>query len=283
MYAHPLLVWFACMSAVPGPAGATLAGRPGEAQKLDREMGGAAPGEPGWVPGRGGNGMMVLGVESRGDGDGRGARTAPEQGPCVGRAPRLGRGGGLAVAPLGAWGLEDGGSGGAGRSWGAGGCYLPGPRHSHLAGALSHRPFQRGRPGGSWKWGCGGRRRASGRARVSAHSGHPSEALPPPAMQELEKCEANHYIILFRDAGCQFRALYCYYPDSEEICKLTGTGPRSISKKMIDKLYKYSSDRKQFNLIPAKTMSVSVDALTIHNHLWQPKRPAAPKKTQARK
>lgn len=110
----------------------------------------------------------------------------------------------------------------------------------------------------------------------------PPEALPAPT-QELEKCEANHYIILFRDAGCQFRALYCYYPDSEEICKLTGTGPRSISKKMIDKLYKYSSDRKQFNLIPAKTMSVSVDALTIHNHLWQPKRPAAPKKTQARK
>lgn len=102
-------------------------------------------------------------------------------------------------------------------------------------------------------------------------------------LEELEKCDANHYIILFRDAGCQFRALYCYYPDAEEIYKLTGTGPKSITKKMIDKLYKYSSDRKQFNLIPAKTMSVSVDALTIHNHLWQPKRPAVPKKTQTRK
>ncbi|KAM9083009.1 calmodulin-regulated spectrin-associated protein 1 isoform 5-T5 [Megaptera novaeangliae] len=102
-------------------------------------------------------------------------------------------------------------------------------------------------------------------------------------LEELEKCDANHYIILFRDAGCQFRALYCYYPDTEEIYKLTGTGPKSITKKMIDKLYKYSSDRKQFNLIPAKTMSVSVDALTIHNHLWQPKRPSVPKKTQTRK
>ncbi|XP_006900641.1 PREDICTED: calmodulin-regulated spectrin-associated protein 1 [Elephantulus edwardii] len=102
-------------------------------------------------------------------------------------------------------------------------------------------------------------------------------------LEELEKCDANHYIILFRDAGCQFRALYCYYPDSEEIYKLTGTGPKSVTKRMIDKLYKYSSDRKQFNLIPAKTMSVSVDALTIHNHLWQPKRPAVPKKTQTRK
>ncbi|XP_069729440.1 calmodulin-regulated spectrin-associated protein 1 isoform X1 [Phaenicophaeus curvirostris] len=102
-------------------------------------------------------------------------------------------------------------------------------------------------------------------------------------LEELEKCDANHYIILFRDAGCQFRALYCYYPDTEEIYKLTGTGPKSITKKMIDKLYKYSSDRKQFNVIPAKTMSVSVDALTIHNHLWQAKRPAVPKKTQSRK
>ncbi|XP_058158721.1 calmodulin-regulated spectrin-associated protein 1 isoform X1 [Dasypus novemcinctus] len=102
-------------------------------------------------------------------------------------------------------------------------------------------------------------------------------------LEELEKCDANHYIILFRDAGCQFRALYCYYPDAEEICKLTGTGPKSVTRKMIDKLYKYSSDRKQFSLIPAKTMSVSVDALTIHNHLWQPRRPAAPRKTQTRK
>ncbi|XP_053336659.1 calmodulin-regulated spectrin-associated protein 1-B isoform X1 [Clarias gariepinus] len=98
-------------------------------------------------------------------------------------------------------------------------------------------------------------------------------------LEEIEKCESNHLMILFRDGGCQFRALYSYYPDTEEIHKLTGTGPKSITKKMIDKLYKYSSDRKQFTVIPAKTMSVSVDALTIHNHLWQAKRPAVPKKS----
>ncbi|XP_047448075.1 calmodulin-regulated spectrin-associated protein 1-B isoform X3 [Mugil cephalus] len=98
-------------------------------------------------------------------------------------------------------------------------------------------------------------------------------------LEELEKCESNHLMILFRDGGCQFRALYSYFPDTEEIHKLTGTGPKSISKKMIDKLYKYSSDRKQFTVIPAKTVSVSVDALTIHNHLWQAKRGAAPKKS----
>ncbi|XP_078282411.1 calmodulin-regulated spectrin-associated protein 1-B isoform X3 [Rhinoraja longicauda] len=97
-------------------------------------------------------------------------------------------------------------------------------------------------------------------------------------LEELEKCEANHYIILFRDAACQFRSIYAYSPDSEESQKLTGTGPKNINKKMIDKLYKYSSDRKLFSLIPTKTMSVSVDAITIHNHLWQAKRSAVPKK-----
>lgn len=122
----------------------------------------------------------------------------------------------------------------------------------------------------------------SGAQLLEPPRGPPVSPLTP-SVQELEKCDANHYIILFRDAGCQFRALYCYYPDTEEICKLTGTGPKSVTKKMIDRLYKYSSDRKQFNLIPAKTMSVSVDALTIHNHLWQPRRPAVPKKTQTRK
>ncbi|XP_072421918.1 calmodulin-regulated spectrin-associated protein 1-B isoform X1 [Chiloscyllium punctatum] len=109
-------------------------------------------------------------------------------------------------------------------------------------------------------------------------AGKVNETQKNSILEELEKCEANHYIILFRDAGCQFRALYAYSPDSEEILKLTGTGPKNINKKMIDKLYKYSSDRKLFSLIPTKTMSVSVDAITIHNHLWQAKRSAVPKK-----
>ncbi|KAL6096684.1 uncharacterized protein ACO6RY_05952 [Pungitius sinensis] len=94
-------------------------------------------------------------------------------------------------------------------------------------------------------------------------------------LEELEKCESNHLIILFRDGGCQFRGIYSYSPDTEEIIKFTGTGPRSIGRKMIDKLYKYSSDRKQFNAIPAKSVSVSVDALTIHNQLWHVKRPGS--------
>ncbi|XP_039856047.1 calmodulin-regulated spectrin-associated protein 1a isoform X5 [Simochromis diagramma] len=106
-------------------------------------------------------------------------------------------------------------------------------------------------------------------------AGKVNEVQKSVVLEELEKCESNHLIILFRDGGCQFRAIYSYSPDTEEIIKFSGTGPRTINRKMIDKLYKYSSDRKQFTVIPAKTVSVSVDALTIHNHLWQVKRPGS--------
>ncbi|XP_010874359.2 calmodulin-regulated spectrin-associated protein 1-B isoform X3 [Esox lucius] len=109
-------------------------------------------------------------------------------------------------------------------------------------------------------------------------AGKVNEAQKNTLLEELEKVEAHHLMILFRDGGCQFRGVYSYFPDTEEILKLTGTGPKSISKKMIDKLYKYSSDRKQFTVIPAKTVSVSIDAITIHNHLWQAKRTTMPKK-----
>ncbi|KAK2872306.1 hypothetical protein Q8A67_022203 [Cirrhinus molitorella] len=109
-------------------------------------------------------------------------------------------------------------------------------------------------------------------------AGKVNEAQKNAILEEIERCESNHLIILFRDGGCQFRALYIYSPETEEIVKLKGTGPRAISRKMIDRLYKYSSDRKQFTVIPAKSVSVSVDALTIHNHLWQAKRPSTSKR-----
>ncbi|XP_040039645.2 calmodulin-regulated spectrin-associated protein 2a isoform X3 [Gasterosteus aculeatus] len=96
-------------------------------------------------------------------------------------------------------------------------------------------------------------------------------------LEQMEKSEATNFLVLFRDSGCQFRSLYTCCPEMEEINKLTGIGPKSITRKMIDGLYKYNSDKKQFSQIPAKTMSASVDAVTIHGHLWQ-KKPATPKK-----
>ncbi|XP_056132425.1 calmodulin-regulated spectrin-associated protein 2a [Lampris incognitus] len=109
-------------------------------------------------------------------------------------------------------------------------------------------------------------------------AGKVNEGQKNKILEEMEKSEANSFLVLFRDAGCQFRSLYTYCPESEEINKLTGIGPKTITRKMIDGLYKYNSDKKQFSQIPAKTMSASVDAITIHSHLWQTKKPATPKK-----
>ncbi|XP_053549790.1 calmodulin-regulated spectrin-associated protein 2 [Bombina bombina] len=114
-------------------------------------------------------------------------------------------------------------------------------------------------------------------------AGKVNESQKNKILEEMEKSNANNFLILFRDSGCQFRSLYTHCPETEEVNKLAGVGPKSISRKMIDGLYKYNSDRKQFSHIPAKTMSASVDAVTIHSHLWQAKRPQTPKKLMSPK
>ena len=42
-------------------------------------------------------------------------------------------------------------------------------------------------------------------------------------MEEIEKCDCPHFLILFRDSKLQFRALYAYYPDTEEVDKFSIT------------------------------------------------------------
>nr|KAF6309519.1 calmodulin regulated spectrin associated protein family member 3 [Pipistrellus kuhlii] len=97
-------------------------------------------------------------------------------------------------------------------------------------------------------------------------------------LEEIEKSKANHFLILFRDSSCQFRALYTLSGETEELTRLAGYGPRTITPAMVEGIYKYNSDRKRFTQIPAKTMSMSVDAFTIQGHLWQSKKPTTPKK-----
>ncbi|XP_056336713.1 calmodulin-regulated spectrin-associated protein 2 isoform X1 [Danio aesculapii] len=109
-------------------------------------------------------------------------------------------------------------------------------------------------------------------------AGRVNEGQKNKILEEMEKTDANNFLILFRDTGCQFRSLYTYYPEAEEINKLAGIGPKTITPKMIENLYKYSSDKKQFSKIPAKTMSASVDAITIYSHLWQSKKQNTAKK-----
>ncbi|XP_041069409.1 uncharacterized protein LOC121291862 isoform X2 [Carcharodon carcharias] len=103
-------------------------------------------------------------------------------------------------------------------------------------------------------------------------AGKANESQRGQVIEELMKCPQNQCLILFRDHQCQFRALYSYLAETEEIHRLWGMGPRAVTKEMINTLYKYNSDRKLFHIIPSKTLSASVDALTIHGHLWQSRR-----------
>ncbi|XP_062378008.1 calmodulin-regulated spectrin-associated protein 2 isoform X1 [Sardina pilchardus] len=111
-------------------------------------------------------------------------------------------------------------------------------------------------------------------------AGKVNEGQKNKILEEMEKSESNNFLILFRDSGCQFRSIYTYCPETEEITRLAGFGPKTITLKMIESLFKYNSDKKQFSHIPAKTMSASVDAITIFGHLWQTKKQGTPKKFQ---
>ncbi|XP_041443058.1 calmodulin-regulated spectrin-associated protein 3 isoform X2 [Xenopus laevis] len=109
-------------------------------------------------------------------------------------------------------------------------------------------------------------------------AGKVNESQKNKVLEEMERSPGNHFLILFRDNSCQFRAVYAFSSETEELNRLAGIGPRTISLSMIEDIYKYSSDRKRFTQIPSKTMSMSVDAFTIQGHLWQSKRPTTPKK-----
>ncbi|XP_069459973.1 calmodulin-regulated spectrin-associated protein 3 isoform X2 [Ambystoma mexicanum] len=109
-------------------------------------------------------------------------------------------------------------------------------------------------------------------------AGKVNESQKNKTLEEMEKSSGNHFLILFRDASCQFRAVYSFSPEMDEFTRLTGYGPKTICRSMIEGFYKYSSDRKRFTPIPSKTMSMSVDAVTIQGHLWQTKRPTTPKR-----
>ncbi|XP_051154754.1 patronin isoform X4 [Leptopilina boulardi] len=97
-------------------------------------------------------------------------------------------------------------------------------------------------------------------------------------LDEIARSESKHFLILFRDAGCQFRALYSYCPDRDDITKLYGTGPKQVIDKMFDKFFKYNSGGKCFSQVHTKHLTVTIDAFTIHNSLWQGKKVNLPNK-----
>ncbi|KYO47881.1 hypothetical protein Y1Q_0015388 [Alligator mississippiensis] len=109
-------------------------------------------------------------------------------------------------------------------------------------------------------------------------AGRVNEPQKNRVLEEIEKSAATHFLILFRDGGCQFRALYAAGTEGEGLTRLAGCGPRAVAPTMIEGVYKYSSDRKRFTPIPSRSLSMSVDAFTIQGHFWQGRKPPTPKK-----
>ena len=95
-------------------------------------------------------------------------------------------------------------------------------------------------------------------------------------MDEIDACDCPHFLVLFRDSKCQFRGLYAYYPDTEEVFKIYGTGPKQVTENMFDKYFKYNSGGKKFTQIHTKSLSVTIDAFTIQNSLWLGKKTKLP-------
>ncbi|XP_064653116.1 calmodulin-regulated spectrin-associated protein 1-B-like isoform X3 [Lineus longissimus] len=115
-------------------------------------------------------------------------------------------------------------------------------------------------------------------------AGTVNHGLKNKTLEEMDVCEANHFLILFRDAGCKYRALYQYNPDTEEVLKVSGTGPKQVTPKMLDRFYKYNSGQKSFSQInTTKHLSVSIDAITIQSSLWQSKKPSGPVSVAAKR
>nr|XP_036231350.1 patronin isoform X38 [Bactrocera oleae] len=97
-------------------------------------------------------------------------------------------------------------------------------------------------------------------------------------LEKIARSEAKHFLVLFRDAGCQFRALYSYVPEMDQVTKLYGTGPSQVDEVMFDKFFKYNSGGKCFSQVHTKHLTVTIDAFTIHNSLWQGKKVHLPSK-----
>ena len=100
-------------------------------------------------------------------------------------------------------------------------------------------------------------------------AGAVNKDLKNKVLAELENSDAKHFLILFRDSGCQYRGVFGFDPDSEVVEKICGSGPKNVAPSMVEKFFKYSSGGKKFTEIYAKQISVTIDAFTIHNHLWQ--------------
>ena len=104
-------------------------------------------------------------------------------------------------------------------------------------------------------------------------AGGPNSAKKMEILSSLSESRSDHFLILFRDIiGCKFRGLYAYSPEEDIARRIGGSGPRQVTHEMLVKLYKYNSGAKEFQEIPARRISSSIDAFTIQDSIWVAKK-----------
>ena len=107
-------------------------------------------------------------------------------------------------------------------------------------------------------------------------AGGPNSVKKFEILSSLSECHADHFLILFRDRiGCKFRGLYAYSQEGDTAGRIGGAGPREVTSDMLVKLYKYNSGAKEFQEIPARSISSSIDAFTIQDSIWVAKKKRA--------
>ncbi|CAL8092938.1 unnamed protein product [Calicophoron daubneyi] len=100
-------------------------------------------------------------------------------------------------------------------------------------------------------------------------AGAVNEPMKQATLKELAATEGTHFMILFRDSRCQYRAVYQFDLETEELHLICGTGPRKITHEMANRFFKYNSGGKRFTEIKSTNhLSPVVDAITIHDALW---------------
>lgn len=89
--------------------------------------------------------------------------------------------------------------------------------------------------------------------------------------QDLENCNASHFIILFRERNnFSFRGLYSWDPLLDQTVKVhSGSlGPNVIDPNSVLEYYKYDSGARTFKPVPTKTFGRSVHAVAISRDQW---------------
>ena len=75
-------------------------------------------------------------------------------------------------------------------------------------------------------------------------------------LEEIERCDCPHFLVLFRDSKLQFRALYAFYPDTEEVSQSVSQSVRMIISRQsicpslqiasqIANVYRHFTERRQ--------------------------------------